>query len=267
MHLASREGDSVIGTIRARLVVSLAVLAALSPCRATAEPYVVGYAGAAITQDKNLRTEVEVNGAPFVNGLAHDLNFDTAPVFGAKAGYFLDRRLLGGHVGAELDVFHFRPDVAEQQVRFTGLLAGVQGSVHTTIPATDIEVTALTVNLLYRLALASDATYPRGRLQPYLGVGGGAFIARLETTTTPFDVNRDISDTDVQPGLQALAGARWFVTRSLALFAEYKFLHTETFSFKFRETGTIGGVPVTETARDRADLTSHLFYGGLGFHW
>jgi len=45
-------------------VVSLAVFAALSPCRATAEPYVLGYAGAAITQDKSLRTEVEVNGAP-----------------------------------------------------------------------------------------------------------------------------------------------------------------------------------------------------------
>ena len=99
------------------------MLAALSPCRATAEPYVLGYAGAAITQDKNLRTEVEVNGAPFVNGLAHDLSFDTTPVFGAKGG------------------------------------------------------------------------------------------------------------------------------------------------FTFRETGTIGGVPVTETARDRADLTSHLLYGGLGFHW
>lgn len=227
----------------------------------------LGYVGAAVTQDKDLRTEVEVNGGPFVNGLARDLEFDTTLVFGAKAGYFFNRSLLGGHVGAELDVYHFRPDVADQQVRFTGLLAGVQGDTHTTVPAADIEVTALTLNLLYRLALATDARFPRGRVQPYVGIGAGAFIARLATTTTPFDVNRDISDTDVQPGIQALAGARWFLTRSIALFAEYKFLQTETFAFKFRESGTIGGAPVTETARDRADLTSHLFYGGLGFHW
>ena len=242
-------------------------MAALTSGPAAAETYIMGYMGAAFTQDTELQTEVEVNGTPFVNGDAHGLEFDTAPVFGAKIGHFIDRSLLGGQFGAEFDIYHFRPDVSEQQVRFTGLLAGVPGDTVTRIPAADTAVTALTVNLLYRFALATDATYPRGRIQPYVGVGAGAFIGRLETTTTPFDVNRDISDTDVQPGIQALAGLRWFLTQNLALFAEYKFLQTETFSFTFKETGTIGGAPVTETARDRADLTSHLLYGGLGFHW
>ena len=249
------------------LGIALTALAAISPSKAAAEPYVLGYVGAAITNDKDLRTEVEVDGAPLVNGLARDLSFDTSVVFGAKAGYFFDRPLLGGNVGAELDVYHFRPNVDEQQVRFTGLLVGVNGDTRTTLPATNIEVTAVTLNLLYRFGLAADSQYPRGRFQPYLGVGGGAFIARLATTTSPFDSNKDIADTDVQPGLQALAGGRWFLTRNIALFAEYKFLQTPTFSFNFKESGTISGFPVTETARDRADLTSHLFYGGLGFHW
>jgi opacity protein-like surface antigen len=249
------------------LGVALAALAAISPSKAAAEPYALGYVGAAITNDKDLRTEVEVDGAPLVNGLARDLSFDTSVVFGAKAGYFFDRPLLGGNVGAELDVYHFRPNVDEQQVRFTGLLAGVNGDTRTTLPATNIEVTAVTLNLLYRFGLATDAQYPRGRLQPYVGAGAGAFIARLSTTTTPFDANKDISDTDVQPGFQTVAGMRWFLTRSVALFAEYKFLQTQSFSFKFKEAGSIGGFPVTETARDRADLTSHLFYAGIGFHW
>jgi opacity protein-like surface antigen len=259
-------GDSAIRT-RRLLAFTLTALAVVLPSQATAEPYVLGYVGAAITQDKDLRTELEVNGAPFVNGLAHDVSFDTSVVFGAKAGYFLDRSLLGGHVGAELDVYHFRPDVDDQQVRFTGLLAGISGDTRTALPSADVELTAVTLNLLYRFGVAADAQYPRGRFQPYIGVGAGAFIARLATTTTPFDVNQDIADTDVQPGIQALAGTRWFLTRNIALFAEYKFIQTETFSFKFKEAGTIGGVPVTETARDRADLTSHLFYAGIGFHW
>ena len=144
--------------------------------------------GAAFTQDTELQTEVEVNGTPFVNGDAHGLEFDTAPVFGAKIGHFIDRSFLGGQFGAEFDIYHFRPDVSEQQVRFTGLLAGVPGDTVTRIPAADTAVTALTVNLLYRFALATDATYPRGRIQPYVGVGAGAFIGRLETTTTPFDM-------------------------------------------------------------------------------
>jgi opacity protein-like surface antigen len=239
----------------------------LAPCQAAAEPYVLGYVGAAITENKNLRTELELNDAPFVNGRAHDLSFDTSVVFGAKAGYFYDRPLLGGNIGAELDVYHFRPDLQPQNVKFTGLLAGVNGESRTRLQAADIEVTAVTLNLLYRFGLMSDTRYPNGRLQPYVGIGGGAFIARLATTTSPFDVNKDISDTDVKPGVQALAGARWFLTRNIALFAEYKFLQTDTFSFKFKESGTIFGFPFTETARDRADITSHLFYGGNGFHW
>lgn len=237
------------------------------PCQAVAEPYVLGYAGAAITQDKDLRTELELNGAPFVNGRARDLRFDTSVVFGAKAGYFFERPLLGGNVGAELDVYHFRPDLDAQQVRFTGLLAGVTGDTRTRLQSADIEVTAVALNLLYRFRLAPGPQYPHGRLQPYVGVGAGAFIARLATTTSPFDTNKDIADTDVQPGVQALAGARWFLTRNIALFAEYKFVHTQTFSFTFKESGTIFGFPATETSRDRADIASHLIYGGIGFHW
>src|SRR5919204_147440 len=89
-------------------------------------------------------------------------------------------------------------------------------------------------------------------LAGYLGAAAGAYIARLATTTSPFDVNKEISDTDVRAGFQALAGARWFVTRHIALFAEYKFVQTQVFSFTFKESGTVGGFPLTETARDRA---------------
>ena len=39
------------------------------------------------------------------------------------------------------------------------------------------------------------------------------------------DVNQDVHDTDVEPGLQALAGARYFITSRIGLFGEYRFLH------------------------------------------
>jgi opacity protein-like surface antigen len=242
-------------------------LAVLTPSPALAEPYVLGYVGAAFTENKDLRTELELSGTPFVNGRAHDLRFDTSILFGGKVGYYLDRPLLGGRLGAEVDVYHFRPDLGQQTVRFTGLFAGVNGETRTRLQSADIEVTAATLNLLYRFGLVTDQRFPQGRLQPYVGIGGGAFIARLSTRTSPFDENKDIADTDVQPGVQALAGLRWFLTRNVALFAEYKFVQTQTFSFKFNESGTIFGFPATETARDRADVSSHLLYGGIGFHW
>jgi opacity protein-like surface antigen len=248
------------------LVLSLLAVC-VSPAVSAAEPYLAGYLGAAVTEDKDLRTELEINGVPIVNGRARDLSFDTSLVFGGKAGYFFDGNVLGGNIGAELDVYHFEPDLAAQTVTFSGMLGPVTGDVQMRLQSADIEVTAVTANLLYRFRLLSEARYPRGRLQPYIGVGGGAFIARIKTRTTPLDGNLDISDTDVRPGVQALGGARWFLTRNIALFAEYKFIHTDAFSFTFKESGTVSGFPVTETARDRASITSHLFYGGLGFHW
>jgi len=248
------------------LGLALGVLGA-SPSPAAAEPYLAGYVGAAFTESKDLKTELELNGAPFVNGNARDLTFDTSLVFGGKVGYFFGANLLGGNTGIELDVYHFEPNVSRQTVTFSGLLAGVNGEARTQIQHADIDITAITVNALYRFRLLTDPEHPQGRLQPYVGIGAGAFIAKLATKTSPFDVNKEIEDTSTRAGFQALAGGRFFLTRHIALFAEYKFVQTQQFSFRFKEPGTITGFPFTETARDRADITSHLFYGGIGAHW
>jgi opacity protein-like surface antigen len=256
------------GSVAVASLYAAAVLCAAAwPQRASAEPYLAAYAGAGFTQSKDLRTELELNGVPVVNGRAENLHFDTSAVFGAKAGYFFPVDVLGGNTGLELDVYHFEPNAPRQFVKFSGMLGGVTGDTRTQLQSADIQVTAISVNAIYRFRLAADAEHPLGRIQPYVGIGAGAFIARLATTTSPFDVNSNIDDTQVRAGVQALAGARWLVTRNIALFAEYKFVQTDTFAFRFKQPGTISGFPFTETARDRADLTSHLVYGGVGFHW
>ena len=124
-------------------MIALATVWLLSPALAAAEPYVAGYVGAAFTDDKDLRTELELNGTPFVNGRARDLSFDTSVVFGAKAGYFFERDLLGGNAGVELDVYHFEPDLGAQTVRFTGLFAGFNGDFETRLQSADVEVTGV----------------------------------------------------------------------------------------------------------------------------
>jgi opacity protein-like surface antigen len=92
-------------------------------------------------------------------------------------------------------------------------------------------------------------------------------MAELSTRTSPLDVNQDIADRDTQPAVQALAGVRQFISPHVAVFLEYRFLHSEPFDFGFRVPGTLGGAPVTETARDHAGLTTHQITGGIGFHW
>ena len=60
---------------------------------------------------------------------------------------------------------------------------------------------------------------------------------------------------------------RAFVTPHVAVFLEYNFLHSQPFTFDFRESGTVGGVPLVETVRDRSSLTTHHLSLGIGFHW
>ena len=237
------------------------------PLAVSAEPYLAGYLGAAFTQNKDLETRIELNGVSLVDGEARNMKFDTSLLYGGKIGYFFEPRLLGGNVGLEAEAFHFEPNVRPQTARFVGTLGGAPADQPIRVQHADIDITGAALNLLYRWPVAVSDELPHGRLQPYVGVGLAVLIAELTTTTTPFDVNKKISDTDVQPALQVLAGVRAFVTRNLALFFEYKFMQSQEFTFKFRESGTISGAPFVETARDRADLATHHLSVGVAFHW
>jgi opacity protein-like surface antigen len=55
---------------------------------------------------------------------------------------------------------------------------------------------------------------PFCRLQPYAGVGLGAFFVRSKVGNTSFN--------DSSPGLNFLAGVRYYFTDNVAMFGEYK---------------------------------------------
>jgi opacity protein-like surface antigen len=232
-----------------------------------AEPYVAAYVGVAFTENKDLATDLQLNGSPFIDGRFRDLHFESGLLYGGKVGYFFDYSLLGGNVGLEVEAYRFENAIRPQTAQFQGILGGVPFDSPLAVQRADADVIGTALNLLYRFPLWSSAELRHGRVQPYVGIGLAVLIAELSTRTTPFEVNKEISDTDVQPALQLLAGVRAFVTPNLALFFEYRFLHSEPFTFRFRESGTIGGGAFVETARDRSSLTSHHLAVGIGFHW
>ena len=229
----------MISALRAALVALLIGW----PSVAMAEPYVGAYGGAAFTENKDLATDLQLNGARFVDGRFHDLRFEPGPLYGVKVGYFFPYSLLGGNVGLEAEAYRFENAIRPQTARFKGILGGVPFDGPAAVQRADADVIGTALNLLYRFPLSSSAEMPHGRVQPYLGIGLAVLIAELSTRTSPFEVNKQISDTDVQPALQLLAGVRTLVTRNVALFFEYRFLHSEPFTFRFRESGTIGGGP------------------------
>jgi opacity protein-like surface antigen len=225
---------------------------------AAAEPYAGLFVGAAIPQDSDVESGV------FQKETFKDVELDASALFGAKAGFFLDATVLGGNFGLESEVYHFRPDIDTQTVNFsTGGFGG-----KTTFIGADVHVTAVGLNGLYRLPLGRSPDFPQGRFHPYAGVGLGAFIASLKTRTTVLDANTTFGDTDVKPGFQAVAGTRFFLTRHIALFTEYKFVHTADFKFNLvSDPGTSLGVPTGQVNKLELNLTTHMLEAGIAYHW
>ncbi|MGH7312676.1 MAG: outer membrane protein [Candidatus Rokuibacteriota bacterium] len=245
---------------------------ALGPASpAHAELYLAVFGGTAFTESKTTETRLDLTSplgtVTVLDGTFTEVDFHDSLLVGAKLGYFFTRPLLGGQFGSELDVSYTEPHASRQTVTFSGTMFGAPTTTDMSIQSVRFEVFTVALNLLYRLPLLTSAEYPHGRLQPYIGAGAGAFIATMYTRTSPFDSNTRIHDTDVQPGVQALGGLKFFVFRNVAVFAEYRFAQTDEFTFDFKATGTVGGVPMTETARDRSDLTQHHAAFGLAIHW
>ena len=105
--------------------------------------------------------------------------------------------------------------------------------------------------------LMVDHTYPRGRLQPHIGVGGGISIANLEVAGT--------DDRDAVATFHAPAGASFFLIPHLAIFTEYKFLQTSDFEFTFSQTDPVTGLTLKEDIE--IDLTTHMIYAGIAWHF
>ncbi|MGH7325149.1 MAG: outer membrane protein [Candidatus Rokuibacteriota bacterium] len=250
-------------------LLTLGCLLLLLPGLAAAEPYIAAYAGLAIMQDKDLKIAQDVAGVPGaeLEGTLKGVEFDRSTVFGAKVGYFFNRRLFGGNLGFEYEVYHFRPDINGQTIDFSGTVGGVSFDGPSNLNKADISVIAGGLNFLYRIPLARSRRFPRGQVQPYVGVGGSVFLAEFETTSI-LDENEGVDDTDLRPGLQGLAGLKLFLSRNVALFLEYKYIHTATFEFKLQASGTFAGLPnATETTTLRGSLTGHHFNAGLALHF
>ncbi len=231
------------------------------------------FGGTAISESKTTETRLNLNGTSLLDGTFDDVDFQNSPLLGGKVGYFLPRPLLGGHVGSEFEFYYAQPRAPRQTVTFAGSGLAAPASGRLGVQSADFEIWTLALNLLYRypVPVLSGADFPFGRLQLYGGAGAGAFIATMHTRTSPLDPNRRIQDTDVEPGVQVLGGVKFFLLRNLALFAEYRFVHTAEFTFDFKTNGTaspiFGGGPATETARDRSDSTQHQAAFGIAVHW
>jgi len=191
------------------------------------------------------------------------LDLKDSGVYGAKVGYFHPGRL--NWLGLEVEGFNTNPHME-------------QGGG---IPGTHLRVTTLAFNVIARTKVgcrkrdderrrddgrvAADGTVrgsddrtdwspldenARCPLQLYAGVGPGIFFAE---TSNQFGRSTD----NGRVGVNALAGAKYFLTRNFALYAEYKFNYAH---FDFSQAlGTTAGFA--------GDYKASHVVGGLAWHF
>ncbi len=228
---------------------------------AGAEVFLDAFTAKSFTRDADVRVDQRVSASRFtVEGVSFDdESFRTPPWYGLRAGYFLDRHEL---LGVAVEFFHFkvRADTSERK-RLRGTVRGegvdAIARVDSVVGRFDVShgVNYLTLDGLARYPLLREQpSYPRGRIQPYAGVGLGAVIAHPE--------NEILGVANEQAyelggfGVQAFTGVRAMVLPWLGVLAEYKFTRSSL------DVGIAGGDAEIE------ELSHHLLGGiTITFPW
>lgn len=215
------------------------VLAVLFPCvpsLSQAEWYFGGYGGFSdpgslrnvqmpALGDQRAQTEFptfipgNANGDTLTSSLrTSDVLLKNSAIFGAKSGYFFKDEGLSW-LGVELEVFTTRPSIKAQTLTTTlDATFSPRNPTGLNPPSTITRTSTLQLDesrlRLITAAFNVIARYPGEVLQPYIGVGVGAFY---------FSSSGQIDGRRVVPGLNLLSGLKVLITEELGIFVEGKF--------------------------------------------
>jgi hypothetical protein len=174
------------------------------------------------------------------------VDIEAEATLGLRGGYWLES---SPYLGFALDVSYYDPrEDTEDGLEF--------------------EIVPISALLMLRFPLMKNSDHPRGRLQPYVGVGPGLFVTEAELELTSIGAPSDFEDIEVDVGVDVRAGAVFhffrpateMIVESLGLFVEYRFTYFEPSDFKDR----VGGVPI-EIEID--ELSTHHAVAGIGLYF
>lgn len=183
-----------------------------------------GYGGKAFTVDEGL--DVRCTGTCLGTGqphwgTAHGVKQTNEPVWGAKAtAWYLHKNYdWQPQVGLEVDWTRFTSSIHAQTTGASGTdpVNGLSIFQFDFLGQRDFSSNIVAMNLLFRYPIGVTQSLPEGRWYPYIGVGGG-----VQRTKLTWNGGFSVSDTAYSPEWQVLAGAKVFLFRNLAIFAEWK---------------------------------------------
>ena len=202
---------------------------------AQAEMYVAGQFGVTIPNKAS-----NIEGVDSIAGLnVSDIDLDNSFMYGAKLGYYFESMKW---LGVETEVFNTNPNIKQQNVT----ISGPGGSATGTVSGQDIRVLNWSpITLVLR--------YQAGQFEPYVGIGMGIYFSRIH------DAQSGESSSDTSVGLNTQLGARYLVTKNLAVFGEWKYNRVH---FNFSDS-----TPTAATGGFKGDYSANLFAFGVGYHF
>lgn len=184
--------------------VGICVLLAVTtaPALSRAEGFFDVYGGGAFGQPTQVNHQFygdpTVFPRPAPISTTKDLGFSPTWTVGGRAGYWLNPL---PWLGLALDISYFELNSSQAEI--------------------DLIPTSFLIMLRY--PLWTDDSFPKGRLQPYLGIGPSVYYSHASIDFEPpsHNVNQDSGDV----GFDLRLGTLWKVSRVLGMFAEYRFSH------------------------------------------
>jgi opacity protein-like surface antigen len=213
----------------------------LNVSKAYSEVYIGGQIGTTFFGDNNKLTRVDLIDLNLSGpgstlsppGSMSGRDLASSPVLGGKIGYYFPQ---APWFGLELEGYYTTPHIEQQSTRVSILPGSILNGVG---PVAGGDATAefsgdhfrvITIapfNLIFR--------YHKTRLQPYIGIGPGIFLARVKTTLPGLEGTQ--SSTRV--GLNVKVGGEYFFTKHVSGFGEVRYNYT-TLNFDANDAGAFG---------------------------
>lgn len=200
---------------------------------AKAEPFIDLYLGEAITQDSDV--SVQLFTTTPATKTSEKVDFDPSFTVGMRAGHWFETV---PYLGIAADFSYFKPE--SDKVKITTV--------------------ALSPLLMLRYPLLIEHDFPKGKFQPYLGIGPGLFYSDVSADFRPILPNK-VSGLSLETGLDTRAGVAWLFNKHIAVFGEYRYTHYDI-DIKNETAEWLFGLPthVKETIETTIE-TNHLLMG------
>ena len=243
------------------------------------EWYAAGFVGGAfpnnddfkVTIDSQLVAPPPPGAVTTTEAKVRDGTFLASPLVGVKGGVCPSAL---PNFCAELEFDHFNPTLDTQITAGNFTFAPGVFANSAFVNKVDLSVWDLGLNLIGRVPFLMESGYPLGgRAHLYAGAGPAFVWTKARDQCQTFGVGSFCggTDTNFSVGVQALGGLKFFITKNLALFGEYKYKHWRSeFNFKGSGSFTAGGATTTfnDTTKIKdLDFNVNLFSVGLALHF